>query len=202
MKFYLTICLVVAQVTSGISQNLDIHLLREINIERNKSLDGSFKFITNSTSSVSLAIPISIMAVGLAEKDKTLFSKGLYIGTSWLCSTVISLSTKYIVNRKRPFVTYPDIEKITSGGSPSFPSGHTSEAFSTATSLSIAFPKWYIITPSFLWAGLVGYSRLDLGVHYPSDVLAGAIIGSGSAYLCYKVNKWLFRKKRQSSIEN
>ena len=78
---------------------------------------------------------------------------------------------KFAINRKRPFVTYPDIEKIASAGSKSFPSGHTSDAFATATSLSLAFPKWYVITPSFVWACAVGYSRMDLGVHYPSDVL-------------------------------
>jgi membrane-associated phospholipid phosphatase len=81
-------------------------------------------------------------------------------------------------------------------GSPSFPSGHTSDAFATATSLSIAFPKWYVIAPSFLWACSVGYSRMDLGVHYPSDVMAGAIIGAGSAYLCYKANRWIQKRRR------
>ncbi len=59
----------------------------------------------------------------------------------------------------------------------------------------MAYPKWYIIAPSFAWASAVGYSRMALGVHYPSDVLAGAIIGSGSAYLCYKLNKWVNKKQ-------
>ncbi|HEU4788615.1 MAG TPA: phosphatase PAP2 family protein, partial [Flavobacterium sp.] len=53
----------------------------------------------------------------------------------------------------------------------------------------------YVIAPSFLWAGAVGYSRMYLGVHYPTDVLAGAIVGSGSAFLCYKLNKWINKKR-------
>ena len=69
----------------------------------------------------------------------------------------------------------------------SFPSGHTSTAFSMATSISFQNKKWYIVLPAYLWATTVGYSRLYLGVHYPSDVFAGALIGVGSVY----INNWL-----------
>jgi undecaprenyl-diphosphatase len=57
--------------------------------------------------------------------------------------------------------------------------------------LSLAWPKWYIIVPTYTWAGTVAYSRMDLGVHYPSDVLIGALVGAGSAWLCHEVNKKL-----------
>ena len=173
------------------SQNADINLLREINLKRNKSLDPTFRFITNTASPVTIATPIVIYSVGLIKKDSTLKSKGMYIGQTVLVSALITTVLKYAINRDRPFITYPYLEKVTSGGSPSFPSGHTSEAFATATSLSLAFPKWYVIAPSYVWASAVGYSRMDLGVHFPSDVLAGAITGAGSAYLTYKLNNWL-----------
>ena len=178
------------------SQNIDIRLLRHINVDRNKHLDGTFKLITNSVGPVSIGAPLLLFGTGLLEKDKTLQQKGIVMGESFIVTSVISISMKYAINRPRPFVTYPDIEKVTSGGSSSFPSGHTSDAFSTATSLSIAFPKWYVIAPSYVYASAVGYSRMDLGVHYPSDVLAGAIVGAGSAYLCYKAQKWINHKKR------
>jgi len=177
------------------SQNVDINLLNEINLNRNKSLDPTFRFITNSASPVSIAAPLVIYSVGLIKKDSTLKGKGIFIGETFLVAALFTTALKYSVNRDRPFVTYPFIEKVTSGGSPSFPSGHTSTAFATATSLSIAFPKWYVIAPSFIWASAVGYSRMDLGVHYPSDVLAGAIIGSGSALLTYELNKWINKKR-------
>jgi len=38
---------------------------------------------------------------------------------------------------------------------------------------------------------------MDLGVHYPSDVLAGALLGTGSAYLCYKANQWLSQNRKK-----
>ncbi|HSC36729.1 MAG TPA: phosphatase PAP2 family protein, partial [Chitinophagaceae bacterium] len=77
----------------------------------------------------------------------------------------------------------------------SFPSGHTSSAFAMATSISMSYPKWYVIAPCYLWAGTVGVSRIVLGVHYPSDVLAGALVGMGSAYVTNRATRWLRGRK-------
>ena len=177
------------------SQNWDINTLRDINVNRNKSLDGTFKFISNSTSPLAFGVPVILFGVGYFQKDSLIKHKAIYLGTTVIISSIVALSTKRIIKRDRPFVTYPDIEKIGEGGSYSMPSGHTSNAFALATSVSVAYPKWYIIAPSFAWAGAVGYSRMHLGVHYPSDVIAGALVGSGSAYLSYKLNKWLFHHR-------
>jgi membrane-associated phospholipid phosphatase len=175
------------------AQNLDIDLLRKINIERNAALDPAFKLITNSVSPIGLGAPLIVTSIGFIQKDQTLQNKGYYIGATLLTSALITTSLKFAIDKDRPFVTYPEIQKLTSAGSPSFPSGHTSEAFATATSLSLAFPKWYVIAPSFIWASAAGYSRMHLGVHYPSDVLVGALIGSGSAWLCHELNKRYFK---------
>ena len=177
------------------AQNIDITILRDININRNTSLDPTFKVITNSALPITVATPLIIYSVGLIKKDSTIKKQALFIGESFLVSAFITTALKYSIKRERPFKSYPDIEKATSATGLSFPSGHTSVAFSTATSLSMEFPKWYIIAPSFVWATAVGYSRMHLGVHYPSDVVAGAIVGSGSAYLSYKMNKWINKKK-------
>jgi membrane-associated phospholipid phosphatase len=175
------------------AQNLDIDLLRKINLQRNTALDPTFKFVTNSVSPIGLAAPLLVTSIGFIQKDKSLQNKGYYIGATLLTSAVLTTTLKFTIDRDRPFVTYPDIQKLTGAGSPSFPSGHTSEAFATATSLSLAFPKWYVIAPSMLWASAAGYSRMHLGVHYPSDVLVGALIGSGSAWLCHQLNKRYFK---------
>ena len=99
---------------------------------------------------------------------------------------------KFTFNRQRPYEKYPDlIHPIEKEIDPSFPSGHTAAAFSLATSLSITYPKWYVIAPSALWACGVGLSRINQGVHYPSDVLAGAAIGVGCAFVNVYVNRWL-----------
>jgi membrane-associated phospholipid phosphatase len=136
---------------------------------------------------------------GLIKHDHTLFRNAEVVVTATLVNICVTSGLKYSINRTRPFITYPDIVKKSGAGSPSFPSGHTSGAFATATSISLAYPKWYVIVPLFGWAGVVGYSRMDLGVHYPSDVLAGAAIGAGSAWLTHYVNKKLILKSKNKA---
>lgn len=185
--FFFLLFLNVGRTASA--QNLDIDLLRKINLERNPALDPTFKFVTNSVAPIGIGAPLIVTSIGFIQNNKSLKYKGYYIGATLLTSTIVTTTLKFTIDRDRPFVTYPDIQKLTGAGSPSFPSGHTSEAFATATSLSLAFPKWYVIAPAYVWAGAAGYSRMHLGVHYPSDVVVGALVGAGSAWLCHELNE-------------
>lgn len=178
---------------SGIGQNADIRILRHINLDRNTGLDPTMKFVSNSEWAIGAGIPIVLISSGLIKHDSVFLRKSLVVGASMIIASGIASALKYSVNRPRPFVTYPDIQKISPAGSPSFPSGHTSSAFALATSLTLQFPKWYVAAPAYVWAGTVGYSRMHLGVHYPSDVLAGALVGAGSAWIGWKLNKILFQ---------
>lgn len=171
--------------------NLDKSTLREFTEDRTEEPQEVHQFLSRSSNCISFGMPVSLMAVGLISGNKITQKHALYIGESILINAAITTAIKNTVRRPRPFVNDPTIIPADAAGSFSFPSGHTSQAFATATSLSIAYPKWYVIAPAYLWASSVAYSRMYLGVHYPSDVLAGALVGAGSAWLTYKLNRWL-----------
>lgn len=183
MKHLAVVLIVLTISTSLRAQNFDIDALRRINVERNEQFDAPYLFVTHSAIAIELGAPAVLLGVGLIQKDSLMKQQAFMLIGALAINGGVTLAMKYAINRPRPFVTYPDIIQLTEAGSPAFPSGHTSMAFSAATSWSLAFPKWYVIAPSMLWASAVGYSRMHLGVHYPSDVFVGALVGAGSAWL-------------------
>jgi membrane-associated phospholipid phosphatase len=182
------------------SQNIDIDILNKINVNRNSRLDPAFKTITNTAVPISIATPVVMYTVGLIQKDSLIKQKAIFIGEIFLASAFVTIASKSIIKRDRPYVTHSSIQPLSVEGSYSMPSAHTSSAFATATSLSMAYPKWYVVVPSYVWASSVGYSRMHLGVHYPSDVLVGALVGSGSAILMHKANHWLTKKRKKNKM--
>jgi membrane-associated phospholipid phosphatase len=150
---------------------------------------------------MSIGAPIAVLGLGLIQKDSSLRRKGIIMVEALFVNAFTTTALKLAFKRDRPFVTYPYLDKQADAGSYSFPSGHTSSAFALATSMSLAFPKWYVVAPVFLYASAAGYSRMHLGVHYPSDVLAGAIVGTGSALLSnYLQQRWTGNRKHQVKL--
>lgn len=177
------------------AQNWDIELLESVNKTSNPYAKGYSTFISETTIPLAFATPVIIGSVALINGNEEQLREAIYIGASIVSSSAIMYALKASINRERPYLTYPNrIDNYKVMTSTSMPSGHSSLAFSTATSLSLQYPKWYVIAPSFLWAGSVGFSRMNLGVHYPTDVLAGAALGVGSAYLTFLANKWFWKK--------
>ena len=185
------------------AQNGDINLLRKINPSEIQKGDW-MTLITNSDDPVTFGIPGIILLKGIITKEKEDFWKSGEMLSTSLLSSLMVFGLKSTIKRDRPFVTYPEITKHTHGGSYSMPSGHTSICFASATAVSLIYPKWYVIAPMYTWASLVGYSRMYLGVHYPSDILAGAIVGSGTAiathYLFKHVKKKVAQKKNLEKL--
>jgi undecaprenyl-diphosphatase len=88
---------------------------------------------------------------------------------------------KAAIRRDRPFVQLPgSVSVIQPSDKFSMPSGHTAAAFLMAGLISYFYVEYVFLV--YLWAMAIGTSRVVLGVHYPSDILAGALLGS-SAFL-------------------
>lgn len=187
------ILIVLACIHFGSSaQSLDFSMLRAINKHEYPNWDKGMKITSHSIYPIMVAAPGSLLLTGYIKDDKMMMRNGVKTGVSIGLSAVLSYGLKYAVNRPRPFVQYPnDIIKRTDVGPYSFPSGHTTTAFATATALTLSTKKWYVAVPSYAYACAVGYSRMRLGVHFPSDVLGGMVLGIGSSLLVFQIDKWL-----------
>lgn len=162
-------------------QKFDDRVMIDLMNHRTPEKTGFFRFMTNTCHYGDVGIPAAMFIGGVIGHDQTLRQNSAYVASSTLITFGFNALIKQIVKRPRPFVQNIHITPVYQAGGYSFPSGHTSSTIATATALSIAYPKWYVIAPSFLWAGTVGYSRMYLGVHYPTDVGAGALLGAGTA---------------------
>lgn len=171
------------------AQNWDINTVETIN---RWDVHGLSRGLSHSGIILPIGVPTAMGIYALIKKDQPLLKDAVYIGTTVIEALGVTYGLKYAFDRQRPYEKYPGkLNPINPEDSPSFPSGHTAAAFSLATSLSITYPKWYVIAPSAVWACGVGFARMNQGVHYPSDVLTGAAIGIGCAFANVYINRWL-----------
>lgn len=110
-----------------------------------------------------------------------------------LASALNGLGLKNLVARPRPFLTMDDLTVLVSAPSGySFPSGHSCAAFAAAYALARSFRRggW-----AYLPAALIALSRIYVGVHYPSDILVGALIGTLAAMVVYWLSHRVIKEK-------
>ncbi|MBQ7822650.1 MAG: phosphatase PAP2 family protein [Bacteroidaceae bacterium] len=196
IKYAFCLYLSLLYIGEAVSQNPDIWLSERINGWNSQEVRQFSRAMTNSEIAVALSIPAGIAIYGLYSGEKKYLNDAVVICASIAGSYALTQAFKLMIDRKRPYEKYPDrIVCRDPSSSSSFPSTHTSTAFALATSLSLQYPRWYVIAPSMLWASAVGFARINQGVHYPSDVLGGMILGAGTAYLSYRINKWRLKKR-------
>ncbi len=160
----------------------DILLFIQNNI-RSKELDMFFKFITTLGDKGILWCSLAVM-LAASSKYRT---AGIKLGTAQAIGAVITnIATKNTVRRPRPFDLIEELEPLISAPTDwSFPSGHTTSSIAAGTILLLKMPKKYGI-PAFILGLLISLSRIYVGVHYPSDVAAGAAAGVIAAVLADK----------------
>ena len=109
----------------------------------------------------------------------------------------LAFGVKDLTSRTRPFVAHPQIHPLYVVHSSSFPAGHAATAFAGAVLLTAVVPRLW---PAFFaLAALIGFSRIYDGVHYPTDVVAGAVLGAavgGLAALALRASSPQLRRVR------
>lgn len=168
-------------------ENFDEQLLIDINAigyDDYPALDFTMSAFTHSIYASAVIVPAGLYGVGWWTDDRHMAIAGMNTVLSEITAGLTTQLAKTIIRRNRPYqslrkVRLPTGEEIGT----SFPSGHSSVAWALSTSLMIAYPKWYVIVPAALYSTTVSLSRPYVGVHYPTDILVGAVIGAGSAFL-------------------
>ncbi len=187
--FFLLACF--GFVKKANAQNWDVNVVKALNPIHPNSFVA--KGLSASVYPIGIAIPVTTFIIGEVKKDaKTKVQAYEQIG-SIAISAIIAEALKKGINRERPYQKYSGIYPYQYETGESFPSGHTTIAFATATTISLQYKKWYVVVPAYVWAASCGYSRLYLGEHYTTDVLAGAAIGTGSAFVSHWLTKKIFR---------
>ena len=175
----------------------DYQLLVAINQTGSTSWDAFWLLITNAWNWVPF-FAIVLWANFYFFPRKEAWRIFLYAIGTLLLTVAITNTTKEIVGRLRPLhteVLIPQLRIIIGEKGDSFFSGHTSNSFALTTFLYLVFSKrmkfacWL-----FLWPIPYAYSRLYLGVHFPTDILVGFLVGITTANVGY----WLYLRNRKN----
>ena len=139
-------------------------------------LDQVIPWVTHLGSHFAVIIFL-ILCLIFMKKRKTV----LYLLLLYGIQSGVVYALKFLIQRKRPLVFLETLSKLSQGPGevldPGFPSAHTLYAFMMATLLATWFPRYRIIF--YIAAGFIGWTRIYLGVHFPTDVVVGGLLGYG-----------------------
>lgn len=166
---------------------LDTQLFYLLNslVGQSRILDGFIMFCASNLAYVLIALFLALVYFSMTskrEKWEMLFVVG---ASSIIARFGVTELIRFFYHRPRPFAALPDVHSLFTDSAWSFPSGHATFFFAMATAVYLYNKKWG--TLFFSATILMIVSRVVAGVHYPSDIVAGAIIGAAVAYATYLV---------------
>jgi undecaprenyl-diphosphatase len=173
-------------VRSGSSQAFDESVIRWLAAHHTRSLDAAMLEITALGTGIVVMMVVAVAALFLVLTEHK-YSAILLLASTF-GGLVLNAVLKLGFNRPRPSIVVPVVNAVSS----SFPSGHAMSAaivYSTVAYLAARLQKrswarWLVMIAAFSVVAAISISRLYLGVHYPSDVLAGIIVGLAWAAFC------------------
>lgn len=171
-------------------------------IQEHLRCDGATEFFRAVTSLGNAGFIWIVLSLLLLFVKKTRRA-GICTAVSLISVFIINnLVLKNIFGRIRPYeVVAGLIPLVDKPMDPSFPSGHTAAAFAAAAAAIFGGATKKIAVPAAVLAVLIAFSRLYLGVHYPSDVFFGAVTGMVTALLCSAAVKRAYRAAEQKDTE-
>lgn len=160
------------------------------------TFDPLVEFFTTLGNAGILWIVLSIVLVCKKSTRKA----GLLSGLALIFGLLfVNLGLKPLIARPRPYVTIENLVPLLTSADPnSFPSGHTCAAFAAGMVWARTLPKGWMRKTAVVQAVLMGLSRLYVGIHYPTDVLVGAVVGSFGAFLALTIGGRFWKDGRKS----
>jgi membrane-associated phospholipid phosphatase len=160
------------------AERIDVALYAAVAETPTPSLDRAMRRLSSAADRSALnVLNAAVLATAGGARGRQAARAGLVsIGVT---SAVVNVAIKPIARRRRPdreTHMVPFARHVEMPTSRSLPSGHSAAAFAFATAAGNVLPV--VAAPLRLFAAVVGYSRVHTGVHYPGDVVAGALIGT------------------------
>ncbi|RLA86535.1 MAG: hypothetical protein DRG40_02735 [Deltaproteobacteria bacterium] len=174
-------------------ERLDIFLLHLLNVKMaTPFLDGLMPALSDLDRWKPFIVLLVIFLLLKEGKRGLVIVLGVSL-TLLVSEAMSTLVVKRLVGRVRPCHLYAWVKVMGyCPSSPSFPSSHATNVFATVTFFVLLYRRWCY--PLFVLAASVGLSRIYLGVHYPLDVMAGALLGMGCALAVFSSVKVLSRR--------
>ncbi|MBV6480172.1 MAG: hypothetical protein HGGPFJEG_03018 [Ignavibacteria bacterium] len=214
MKYFLLSFLFLLHFADGIAQHryktkrdptkynersADVKIFRAFNNIESSFINSLINITNESINPVSIAAPAGMYIAARINDNHYDESSSILLLLSEITNVSVTQGLKFLIKRDRPFrtlnnVKLSDTNSVT--GSYSFPSGHSSESFTIATSLTLRYPdNAFLIAGLYTYATVVSLGRIYWGVHYPSDVFAGMLIGAGCSALIFSLRKPIIEAK-------
>jgi undecaprenyl-diphosphatase len=162
--------------------SLDVHLAETANSfsAHHDGWEDAARAYAHVSEPLFIVFVVVLAAAGLLLRRRRVLAASVLAVIAAGAGLVVAAVLARVVDRPRPFVAHPQIHAfLAHAADPGFPSDHATAAFAIAVVLVLRLGLRWL--PVLIAAAALAVSRVLVGVHYPADVLAGALIGTAAA---------------------